>query len=200
MIDWDDKFIEEMKKFNINPKLFSRFKDDILLALRALARGTIIKGDKLIIDEDKKIEDEGKTSAIVTMEIVKEIAERVDPEIKFTIDTPCNHPDGYLPVLDTKMRVNIEETNRIDFQFYEKPTKNPKLILADSALDSASKRTILTQECLRRLRNTKIQLGEEIRNQHLNNFMVKLKNSGYNEEYRVQILNSALKAFEQMIF
>ena len=54
MIDWDTKFVQELKKFNIDPKIFSRFKDDILLALKALESGTKLVGDKLIIDKKKK--------------------------------------------------------------------------------------------------------------------------------------------------
>ena len=61
------------------------------------------------------------------------------------------------------------------------------------------KRTILTQECLRIIRNTKIELGVETRNKHLSNFMVKLKSSGYNQKFIIEVLNSALKAFEKII-
>ena len=58
--------------------------------------------------------------------------------------------------------------NRINYEFFEKPTKIPKILLAESAINSRSKRTILTQECLRRFRNTKIELDESVRNEHLN--------------------------------
>ena len=71
--------------------------------------------------------------------------------------------------------------------------------MAKSALNNKSKRKILTQECLRRIRNTKKELGEEVRNEHLNKFMLKLKNSGYSQTYRKQILDSALKAYEKMV-
>ena len=77
--------------------------------------------------------------------------------------------------------------------------KIPKILLLESAINSNTKRTILTQECLRRLRNTKIELGEDIRNKHLNDFMLKMKNSGYGPKYRAQILKSALNAFDKMI-
>ena len=63
----------------------------------------------------------------------------------------------------------------------------------------SQKRTILTQECLRRLRNTKIELGEEVQRLHLNRFMLKLKNSGYSQKFRTEILDSGLKAFEKMV-
>ena len=83
--------------------------------------------------------------------------------------------------------------------FFEKPTKNPKILMADSAINAKSKRTILTQECLRRIRNTKIELGDAVRNDHLNRFMIKMKNSGYSKNYRIQILKSALNAFDKML-
>ena len=104
--------------------------------------------------------------------------------LKFTIDTPCNHEDGKIPVLDIKVNINMEENKRLDFEFYEKPTKHPNVILAHSAMSRNKKRTILTQECLRIIRNTKIELGETVRNKHLSRFMIKLKNSGYDQKFR----------------
>ena len=101
-----------------------------------------------------------------------------------------------MPVLDIKVKVNCDEMNRIDFEFYEKPTWNPIVILASSALSYSKKRTILTQECLRRLRNTKVELGPEVQNKYLNLFMLKVKNSGYTEKFRTEVLDSSMKAFE----
>ena len=79
------------------------------------------------------------------------------------------------------------------------PQKNKFVILSDSAIPSKPKRTILTQECLRRLRNTQIDLGKEVQTKHLNNFMIKMKNSGHSEQYRKEIIESTLHAFEEMI-
>ena len=121
------------------------------------------------------------------MEIVQKIANSIDPMIKLTVETPCNFADGKLPVLDVTVNINYKEDNRIDFEFFEKPTKkptkNPKVILANSALSISKKRTILKQEYLRRLRNTKKELGPEVQKIHLNNFRVKLKDSGYSQKF-----------------
>ena len=133
------------------------------------------------------------------MEIIRQVAEQVDPMIKFTVDVPSYHEDKKIAVLDLKINLNEKEGNRIDYEFFEKSTKNPNLLLAESAINANSKRTILTQECLRRIRNTKLELGNGVRNEHLNKFMVKLKNSGYSANYRTQILKSALNAFEKML-
>ena len=73
------------------------------------------------------------------------------------------------------------------------------MILADSALNWKQKRTILTQEALRRLKNTSLELGHEVQCDHLSDFMLKLKDSGYGEKFRSEIVYSAKKAFEIIV-
>ena len=36
------------------------------------------------------------------MEVIQKVANYINPMIKLTVDTPCNHDDGKLPVLDVK--------------------------------------------------------------------------------------------------
>ena len=70
------------------------------------------------------------------------IANSIDDMISFTHDVPSNYSDGFLPVLDVK--VKLQDSGNLVYQFYEKPTKSCKVILADSALNWRQKRTILT--------------------------------------------------------
>ena len=128
-----------------------------------------------MVDMDKKKADSNRDDEDVTMEVVVDIAESIDGMIKFTYEIPDNK-SGKLAVLDVAVNINKAESNRLDYEFYEKPTKNKRVILEDAALPSNQKRTILTQECLRRHRNTKLELGEEVRVKHLNDFMLKMKN------------------------
>ena len=79
-----------------------------------------------------------------TIRILNKIANDVDPMIRFTFDLPENHQEKKLPVLDLK--VWLSETDELLYEFYEKPTKNKKTILATSAINWHQKRTILTQE------------------------------------------------------
>ena len=199
MIKWDKKFLQKCKSIGINITMYSRFKDDIFISASSLEKGTKLVDEQLVIDDDKKREDEDKWDDDITMEVVRQVAELVNPMLKFTVDVPSHHDNRKIAVLDLEIKVNKEKENRIDYEFFEKPNKNPKILLAESAINAASKRTILTQECLRRIRNTKIELGDEVRNIHLNRFMLKMKNSGYNENYRVQILNSSLNKFKLMV-
>ena len=199
MIDWDKKLLVELKKYKMVPEIYTRFKDDITIAIESLEKGSILVDGEVKIDEKKKEDDETKTDSKVTMKIIQEVANSINPMIKLTIETPCNFEDGKMPVLDVKVNVNKKEQNRIDFEFYEKPTKNPRVILASSALSFNKKRTILTQEGLRRLRNTKKELGQEVQKNHLNKFMLKLKCSGYDQKFRSEVLESILNAYEKML-
>ena len=200
MLDWDKKLLEKLKKLKMIPDVYTRFKDDIEIAIESLDKGSKLTEDgRIIVDERKKEKDEERSDSKVTMDVVQQIANSVNPMIKLTVETPCNFKDGKLPVLDIKVNINQNEMNRIDFEHYEKPTKNPRVILANSALSFKKKRTILTQEGLRRLRNTKRELGPEVQTKYLNLFMLSLMKSGYSQKFRQEILDSVLKAYQKMV-
>ena len=116
------------------PEIYTRFKDDIEVAIESLEKGCKLMEDKIVVDKEKRVKDENKSNTKVTMEIIQEIANGINPMIQLTVDTPCNYEDGKKPVLDVKVNVNKLEQNRVDFEFFEKPTKNPRVILASSAL------------------------------------------------------------------
>ena len=199
MLNWDQKFLDKLQVLGLNPLVYSRLKDDILIAIEAIEKGTKLVDDKLVCDTEKAKEDENKNDSMVTMEILKDIANSIDDMLTFTYDVPSNYSDGKMPALDLSVSINEEEENRIDYELYEKPSKNPRVLLVDSAINSAAKRTILTQECIRRLQNTKVELGYDCQNKHITEFMLKLKNSGYSQKYRIEILDSALKGFKKML-
>ena len=117
MIDWDQKLLAKLKVYKMIPEIYTRFKDDIELAMESLEKGSKLVEDKIVVDETKKLSDENKSNSKVTMEVVQVIANSINPMIKLTIETPCNFPDGKLPVLDVTVNVNSNEQNRIDFEF-----------------------------------------------------------------------------------
>ena len=131
MIDWDRKLLEKLNSLGINPEIYARYKDDITVVTKRLEKGTCFRNGILLIDTEKKTLDENKKDEIVTMEVVNEIANTIDPMIQLTIDVPSTHPNNKLPILDLRVNVNKERKNRIDFEFYEKPTRNKKVILFD---------------------------------------------------------------------
>ena len=56
----------------------------------------------------------------------------------------------------------LTKRRKIDFEFFEKHTRNKRVILE----------------------NTEFELGEELRKEHLNNFMLKLKETAQNTEQK----------------
>ena len=106
MIDWDKILLKKLKNVGIEPKIYTRFKDDINICTESLEKGSKLVNDKLIIDEEKRAIDEDRSDDMITMEIIREIAETIDPNIKLTIDTPSSYEDGLMPILDLKVGLN----------------------------------------------------------------------------------------------
>ena len=67
------------------------------------------------------------------------------------------------------------------------------------ALSWSQKRTIHTQELLRRMKNTSKSLDKSIKNEILTKYMWKMKYSGYNQKFRSECLLSAKNAFKILI-
>ena len=106
----------EFKGYRLIPEVYTRFKDDIEIAIESLEKGSKLMEGKIIVDEKKKLKDEYKNYNIITMEIIQQTANSINPMIKLTVETPCNFEDGKLPVLDVKVNnINENEQNRIDF-------------------------------------------------------------------------------------
>ena len=89
--------------------------------------------------------------------------------------------------------------NKYFFKFYTKPMKPKSTILASSANPKQQKRTTLTQECIRRLRNTRKQLSCTSKQEILTDYMQVLKNSGHQETFRVEILKAGLNVYNKIL-
>ena len=196
MLWWDCEFLKVLKSVNIELDIHARFKDDINDLCDELneKNDVIEKIWKLdfMKHKAKPILDANYTANVLCL-----IANGIDPMISFTVDT-CNlNSDKKLPMLDVK--VYLDQNQKLVHEHFEKPTKNRRVILADSALSWSQKPTIHTQECLRILRNTSVLLGEQIQNKHLSNYMKKLMLSGYSAKFRGEVICSAKNAYKSLI-
>ena len=73
------------------------------------------------------------------------------------------------------------------------------LFPAMSAMPSSMKRTALTQYGLRILRNCKLELEWGAKAEMLSTFMERMRDSGYGERFRREVLESILKGWEKML-
>ena len=105
--------------------------------------------------------------------------------LKFTVDVPSNHGDKKLPMLDSKVWI---ESGEINFEFYQKETKNKLVLSRRSAMPIRQKIQIHTENIFGRLHNMRKNLDDITKINILNKFMECLKLSGYNHKQRLQIL------------
>ena len=70
-------------------------------------------------------------------------------------------------------------------------------MMKSSAVSSSTKRSALTQEAIRRLRNTHEDVPKEEVAEIFNKFAVKMKNSGYSTKFRREIINAGFTSFKR---
>jgi hypothetical protein len=109
-----------------------------------------------------------------------------------------------MSILDIQVWVRKVETEKksmkkqIFYEFFEKPMSSKFVIMKTSAAPLNQKRTVLTQEGIRRLKNCKAELEWEHKTKHLDDFMQNLRNSGYDEEFRLEVLKSTLNGYKKI--
>ena len=104
-----------------------------------------------------------------------------------TVDCPSVQP------------TRTKKVQQVMFEFFSKPMTAKRVMLAASAQPWGQKRTSLTQELIRRLLNCCKGLSCSRKRRHLDNYMQLLKNSGYSEKFRSEILNSGLKGYNKIL-
>ena len=71
-------------------------------------------------------------------------------------DVPSRNDDNKMAILD--MKVWLDEDNNIMFQHFEKPTASKNIMHAMSAQSVSCRNSVHTQELLRRMLNSSLQL------------------------------------------
>ena len=118
--------------------------------------------------------------------MINNFADSIEEMIKTEVDFPTNvkNNQNKMPILDIHVWIRkIESENmvikkQIFYEFYEKPMASKFVLMQASAAPLSQKRTVLTQEGIRRLKNCKVDLEWEQKAHHLSNLMQKMKNSG----------------------
>ena len=144
-----------------------------------------------------KVEDDSRSPADKrTAELMKEVANSICENTTMEVDYPSNNADGWLPVLDNKMRI---EDGKVDWKFYRKPVDSKFFILSRSALSGRIKRSSLAQEGIRRLKNTRPDKVEQRMGELLTDMAESMMLSGYPEGYRQEILEAAVVGYRRQV-
>ena len=196
---WDKQMVQRMRQLDLDPILYKRYVDDINIAVNRVREGIKYSGGALVRETDEEQGTMEKDKR--TFEIIKKIGDEIHRSIGLTIDVPSDNDDRKVPILDLKCWMEeVEENGNKTFmllhEFYMKEVSSKSVIHRDAALSMSSKRTILTQECLRIIKNCHDKIGWEKIAGHLTYFMASMQVAGYDKSFRFQVLKSAIHAYE----
>ena len=205
MLSWSRKFktilsaaLEEFAHFNLYLLLF--YVDDTGVAVEELEPGCrfIKEEGKVRVIEEEVEGDRRMPGDLRTAKVLADVANSIFDYIQFTVDCPSNHASGWMPLLATQVRVAADNT--IDYKFFEKEIASKYVMMRNSAMSARVKMNCLTQEVIRRLRNTRESLDwNEFKAPILTKFCKKMARSGYPESYRAEVIKSGVVGYERQL-
>ena len=138
----------------------------------------------------------------VTMLCIRDAANSAIPWLSFTFDHPALHDSKMVPCLDLQLWVHHPQheeqglgADTLAWSFYEKSTSSSKVMRATSAFTWRCKLVTMSNEVVRRMRNSTRQLTLEARLSIMSTFIDKLRSSGYARSTVDGILTSGLKCY-----
>ena len=155
-------------------QLYKRYVGDINIVIKTLRTET-----------DQKI-----------MTTIKEIGDKIHPSIQLETDYPSNYEIQRVPILDLMVWI---EGSKILYEYYSKSVSSKSVVHNRSAMPLRDKRTIITQDILRVILRCSPRLPWEKIKPHLDDYMLRLQFSGYSEQFRKQVLKSAITAYKRIM-
>lgn len=194
---WDRQILDKLAKIGVKVLLYKRYVDDINMVIEYMIGNYDYVAGKLEKIEGPDTEDKKDQRMF---EIIRKVGNEIHKSIQLTSDTPSENEDGKVPILDLKCWIGEEKDGkeRILHEHYMKSMASKLVIHRQAAMSIKSKRTILTQQCLRIILNCSEDLEEDIRNKHLSFFMARMQASGYDHAFRLEVLKSAKHAYEKL--
>ena len=183
MCHWDKLYLQKLSEENIQTKLYKRYKDDI----------------DLVIENEKENGKDQKEKENNTLRLCMELADSIHPSIKVTGDIPTNYSDNKLPILDLKVWIGEVQPgiHKIITSHYMKDVSTRAVINSRSSHPIQMKKNVMVNETMRILRNcNKFCPWEEVAG-HVSYFTKRLQFSGYDQQFRFEVVQKALKKYEQ---
>ena len=175
----------KLEEKGVEVLLYQRYVDDINMIYRVPME-----------DGDNSTEEELDAK---WMKVVRDIGNQIHHSIKLEIDYPSRHEDGRMPILDLKVWLsNVDGRSIVLHEFYYKEVATKAVTHSRSGMPHSVKRTTLTQELLRIMIRCSPELKWDDVIPHLDNCMLRMQYSGYNQHFRTTTLNSALKAYDEI--
>ena len=198
MGEWDLKLKKMLAENQISTEEDSRYIDDVRTILHAIKKGWRWTGKQLEFKESWRKEEEeiNVSETAKTASVLGEMMNCVMPELKFTTETHEDFQDGTLPTLDTQLWV--DEEGFVRYRYFEKPMCTKKVISRRSAMGENGKVASLSQDLIRRLKNTSQELSQQVKNEIVDQYCTKMASSGYSRNQMHRIVTAGLRGFEKL--
>ena len=199
MMKWDKLYLERVRKAGLEMKFYERYIDDSNQAAVVPPPGARYDHEtrKVIIDRRLIAEDEDEEKRVAR--VLTDIANDIMSDIKMETDHPNKNEDRKMPILDMKVWQDSQD-GYILFQHYEKSMATKKIMHAESAQSSSCKKSVHTQEILRRLFNSSKRLdwATEVA-PVISRYMARMMTAGYPKLYRKHTLERAIRIYDKMV-
>ena len=191
---FDAKWMKRLEEHRIITWLVMRYVDDCRALLPPIRSGWRwmdggLKYTRRWEEEDKDMPGEERTKEIIAKSMTG-----IEEYLQFTAESGMEYQEGWLPTLDTSLKVS--KKNQVKYRFYEKETTTKYTVQKDSAMEENVKVQILAQDMVRRLNNSSEDLGMVERKRLVDSYAQKLLNSGYGVPQVRRILVSGIRGFE----
>ena len=199
MLMYDDLYLKKVQKAGIDMMMYERYIDDSNQVAVVPPPGSRYdrESKKVVIDETIIDMDENDDKRLAT--ILNEIANDIIPGIIMEHDIPSKNIDNKMPILDMKVWIERSSGN-IMFQHYEKPTASGNIMHANTAQAVTCRNSVHTQEIMRRLLNSSPLLDwDSSVAPVLSEYMLRMMQHGYPQQYRVDTLRRALRIYDHMV-
>ena len=199
---YDQKWKKRLDRLLIRIWMMKRYMDDGRVCLPSIKPGWRIIGDgeeeELVFSPvwEREDQDQQLTREELTKRILLKTMNGIEDYLNFTAEVGGEYEGGWLPTLDMEVRVN--DQNAIVYRQYEKPISSKRTVQKTSAMGENTKQQILSQDMIRRLRNTSESLGAGAKIAAVDQYTQKLINSGYSREQVARIIVNGIKGYEGM--
>ena len=187
--------MEKVEKCGIKMMLYKRYVDDSNQAAEVPEEGMRYDTEQNKLVMDPEMRDHNTPADERLAKILLAVANSVMECVEMEGDWPSKNENGKMPILD--MQVWMDREGTLLYKHYEKKVSSKTVLNAKSAHSAACKRSVHTQEVLRRLLNTSHRLNWETETAPIiTDYMGRMKAAGYGEKYRKDVLTHALGIYD----
>jgi hypothetical protein len=150
MLCWDAKWLEILSSLKIIIEEAIRYMDDARAWLHPFMSGWRWKNGGLWYCKRWELEDMEINPLERTKRILQGIMDNIEGFLKFTMETGQDFPDAWLPMLDTSLRMSVN--NIVMYRFFEKPMGPNICLQMRTAMGEDKKMRCLANDLIRRPR------------------------------------------------